>query len=534
MAYNEGGSMNNKFFVCLTLVLSLVFAQKNVVKKSDTVRLSPRLLNYQGYLTDTLGNPITNPSISMSFAIFDAVSGGSQKWSETQSSVSVNKGIFNALLGSVTPIPDSVFTINTLRWLELSVGGQTLTPRTRITTVGYAYTATYSDTALFAKTVIPDTDWIIVGSTMHSGVSGNVGIGAASPGERFEVNGNIKVSGSGSGLIFPDFSKQTTAAVAGIPSGGCIMTQSATPPIGYVYTGNYINSVGQDPSWHAKADMPTPRGGFGCAVVNGKIYAIGGWGVSWLQTNEEYDPATNTWATRANMPTARGNLTAGAVNNKIYAIGGANTNGYARPTNEEYDPVSNTWAGKASMPTGRSSLAGAVVNGKIYAIGGWNGSARLQTNEEYDPVSNTWASKANMPTARNSMGVEAVNGKIYAIGGFNGSTNLQTNEEYDPLANTWATKANMPTARCGFSGTICGKIHIISGSPSIKTNEEYDPTTDTWATRVDIPTGRQIAGCTSVNGKIYVIGGLDNLSNPISTNEEYLPGSTTYYIYMKY
>ncbi|HEX7319910.1 MAG TPA: hypothetical protein VF399_06095 [bacterium] len=128
--------------------------------KNNDARLAPRLLNYQGYLTDTLGNPINNSSVSMSFAIFDNSSGGAQKWTETQPSVSVDKGIFNVLLGSVTAIPDSVFLNSTGRWLELSVAGQTLTPRTQIVSSAYAYTSTYSDTAVYARNSAPDNDWI--------------------------------------------------------------------------------------------------------------------------------------------------------------------------------------------------------------------------------------------------------------------------------------------------------------------------------------------------------------------------------------
>ncbi len=141
-----------KRIITITIVVAiatLVFGQG--LYKGGDVRISPRLVNYQGYLTDTLGYPITDPSLSMTFAIFDAASSGNQKWTETQPSVSVTKGIFNVLLGSVTPIPDTVFTSSTNRWLELSVAGQALTPRTRILSSPYAYTATYADTAIYAR-----------------------------------------------------------------------------------------------------------------------------------------------------------------------------------------------------------------------------------------------------------------------------------------------------------------------------------------------------------------------------------------------
>ncbi len=142
----------------VVLMLAVCFGQ-TMYKAGDDARLAPRLLNYQGYLIDTLGNPITNPSLALSFAIFDSPSGGLQKWSETQGSVSVDKGIFNVLLGSATAIPDSVFANSANRYLQLTVAGQVLSPRTRIVSAAYAYAATYSDTATYARSAAADNDW---------------------------------------------------------------------------------------------------------------------------------------------------------------------------------------------------------------------------------------------------------------------------------------------------------------------------------------------------------------------------------------
>ncbi len=150
--------MVRSIIIGIILIMTIGFGQPSY-KAGGEVRLSPRLLNYQGYLTDTLGNPITNPSVSMTFAIFDAASSGNQKWTETQSAVSVNKGIFHVLLGTVTPIPDSVFTASINRYLQLTVGGQALSPRTQIVSAPYAYTSTYSDTAVYARNSAPDNDW---------------------------------------------------------------------------------------------------------------------------------------------------------------------------------------------------------------------------------------------------------------------------------------------------------------------------------------------------------------------------------------
>ena len=72
--------------------------------------------------------------------------------------------------------------------------------------------------------------------------------------------------------------------------------------------------------WEKRADMPTPRFALSTAVVNGEIYAIGGWDANnWaLPTVEAYDPAIDTWTKKANMPTAKSFLGTAAVNGKIY------------------------------------------------------------------------------------------------------------------------------------------------------------------------------------------------------------------------
>ena len=65
-------------------------------------------------------------------------------------------------------------------------------------------------------------------------------------------------------------------------------------------------------TWTEKAPMHEARYDFGVAVVDGKIYAIGGApqpGKGYSNTVEEYDPQTNTWTNKTPMPTARSEFT---------------------------------------------------------------------------------------------------------------------------------------------------------------------------------------------------------------------------------
>ena len=57
----------------------------------------PKLINYQGHLTDKGGNPLTG-TYGITFTIWDADTGGNSQWTETQSSVSVKNGLFSVLL----------------------------------------------------------------------------------------------------------------------------------------------------------------------------------------------------------------------------------------------------------------------------------------------------------------------------------------------------------------------------------------------------------------------------------------------------
>jgi len=99
----------------------------------------PQLINYQGQLTYGSGNP-ANGTFTMVFAIFGASSGSSALYSETQS-VTVGNGVFNVLIGSVTPIPPDLFDSGTAQYLEVAVNGTILTPRRQFGSVPYAFTS---------------------------------------------------------------------------------------------------------------------------------------------------------------------------------------------------------------------------------------------------------------------------------------------------------------------------------------------------------------------------------------------------------
>ena len=148
----------------------------------------PRQINYQGNLLDNNGTPV-NGSIGMIFKFYTADTNGTLLFTEdrgTYDKVPVSNGIYNVLIGSVTSggIPASVFTSTDSLWLDVTVAGNVLSPREKITAVGYAYQSEKLGGHGYDYFVDTATTQNIAGTKTFSG---NVGIGTSSPAERLHT-----------------------------------------------------------------------------------------------------------------------------------------------------------------------------------------------------------------------------------------------------------------------------------------------------------------------------------------------------------
>ena len=84
--------------------------------------------------------------------------------------------------------------------------------------------------------------------------------------------------------------------------------------------------------------MPTPRGSYGAAFIDGRIVAVGGEEPTRvLATVEMYDISNGRWSTQAPLGTPRHGEVVAAVNQTVYCIGGAD-----RPSHE--GPIANVEA----------------------------------------------------------------------------------------------------------------------------------------------------------------------------------------------
>ena len=95
---------------------------------------------------------------------------------------------------------------------------------------------------------------------------------------------------------------------------------------------------------------------------------------------ECYDFKTEQWHQVAEMNCRRCRAGVAVMNGCIYAVGGFNGSLRIR-TVDCYEPVRNQWCTVAPMEARRSTLGAAVLNGLLYAIGGFDGTTGLNTCE---------------------------------------------------------------------------------------------------------------------------------------------------------
>jgi hypothetical protein len=121
--------------VIIAFMVTIVFSQV------------PKLINYQGKLTNPSGVAVDGTA-TITFRFYSLPTGGTIMWSENHPAVDVNRGLFDVILGSVTPFSDTL-RFNRPYYLELVVDGEVMNPRQSFSSVPYSMRSVYADSAFF-------------------------------------------------------------------------------------------------------------------------------------------------------------------------------------------------------------------------------------------------------------------------------------------------------------------------------------------------------------------------------------------------
>ncbi|EQB63089.1 MAG: hypothetical protein RBG1_1C00001G0668 [candidate division Zixibacteria bacterium RBG-1] len=252
----------------------LLFSLFTLFLVSSSFATVPQLINFQGRLTDSLGNPVSDGSYSLRFRIYDDSLAGNVLWEETDP-IQITKGLFTVLLGSTTSIPDSAFySVN--RWFGIKIGSNPeITPRQRLGSVGYAFQS---------------GQWNSSGNDIYRN-SGNVGIGTNSPATKLHVENSAGTAVWGSS---PSFTGVYGSGAVGVWASG---TTYGGYFAGYPTTGTgygvrcQTSPPSSSDNAYAGYFSATPSGGSGVTygvygeagtvgvygtAVNGGMYGTGG------------------------------------------------------------------------------------------------------------------------------------------------------------------------------------------------------------------------------------------------------------------
>jgi N-acetylneuraminic acid mutarotase len=194
-----------------------------------------------------------------------------------------------------------------------------------------------------------------------------------------------------------------------------------------------------DDTWSAGVDLPEARAEFVIESVRDQVFVIGGRVRETRDAmtftthvdsdrNEMFDPATGRWTPRAPAPTQRNSAASAVVDDRIYVMGGREfslaEDGSAVQENvatvEVYDPATDAWETVAPLPEARGGLAAAVHDGSIYVFGGEQHNPDPLVYDDvwrYDPEADEWTSAGNLPTPRHGLGAATVGDVIYTFGG---------------------------------------------------------------------------------------------------------------------
>jgi N-acetylneuraminic acid mutarotase len=148
---------------------------------------------------------------------------------------------------------------------------------------------------------------------------------------------------------------------------------------------------GEKTDWVNAAPLPLPRNQLSVAVLNGKIYVIGG------QLNHDkqqldqknvdiYDPGSDTWSEGPSLPYGHSHAEGATFvhNNRIWMIAGHHTpdggkKGFSGDvlTLEE----GGEWQVSGTLPKPVSSPAASIIDNRLYVAGGWDGRMEEDTKK---------------------------------------------------------------------------------------------------------------------------------------------------------
>jgi large repetitive protein len=261
------------------------------------------------------------------------------------------------------------------------------------------------------------------------------------------------------------------------------------------------------------------------------------------------DPHAGSWLRGPSLPQPRQDAASAVLDGRIYVVGGFGPDAQSTDSNFVLEPPPGTdmspspdqpipqlvplgsWTNARPIPEAVDHAAAASLDGYLYVAGG--SIEKLVTNKfwRYDPAEDAWVSLPPLPTARYGATMQAVDGKLYLIGGATSHGDDETSIEiYDPAKRSWNVIENeLAVERYEPASTLFGdRIALVGGRSRSQQNvsscDLYDPKNDSWAACTNMNLARSGFGLACVDQHLFAIGGV-NIMTGLTTQTTEISGS---------
>lgn len=366
---------------------------------------------------------------------------------------------------------------------------------------------------------------------------------------------------------------------AAVAYGGCLVVVG-----GYGGGGNNYVDYAQSAPINADGNITTSwgnrsfsngRADLAAVAYDGYVYVIGGYSG---QTNTYYnnvryaainnDCSLGAWANTTDFDTssnARGGISAVAHNGYIYVTGGRNASGdfsSVRYAAINSNGTLGSWQNTTALPNSLNRHRTVTSGNYIYVLGGTklalpnvnNGATTgsrptgagvntsYYTTMNSDGTLGSWSATSNLPQNMYEFGATSSDGYLYVSGGYtsSGSGMITTYSaaavNSDGTLGNWTTTtdtgettgSNILVAADGYLYDVVGRIDsdiTNSGRRSIvrysSTNNGGRGIAGDWTATSSLVNGRDRAGSTAYNGRVYVVGGSSTGGSTARNDIEY-------------
>ena len=258
--------------------------------------------------------------------------------------------------------------------------------------------------------------------------------------------------------------------------------------------------------WQPVAGMPSAMAHGKADVLNGRLFAAGGWrGYSAQSTNAaSFDGAS--WSLEPVLPANLRYFGGATYSGSFYAVAGHS--GFL-PTNIVHRFDGTTWSLSTPYPLGQASmLEAATHDGYLYAAGGHDGNQGNARTNVFRFDGTDWTAVAGLPAPRFSHAMEAYNDALYVLGGQDPDGITSTNVyRYDGAA--WTEVAGLPVAKSvAATAVLRGSLYVIAGKVGFNpdaTVHRYDGTN--WLAVTNYPLSVIGLVAETLDDYLYAAGG---------------------------